>query len=158
MLLPGRVYLGFQSTLPVGGATRVFNFKFRDADDFNPRSPWGERPPTLTTPDSSCYFNPRSPWGERLLRRQRGHFSSGISIHAPRGGSDPAGASPGCRSPHFNPRSPWGERPGGQHPRPELGLISIHAPRGGSDSKYAQIHCLYCAERICFLQIILPFL
>ena len=33
-----------------------------------------------------------------------------ISIHAPRGGSDPP---PAARSPpgiHFNPRSPWGER------------------------------------------------
>ena len=56
----------FQSTLPVGGATRIGN---------------GILPLIL-------YFNPRSPWGER---RPAGIFRKAtfkISIHAPRGGSD----------------------------------------------------------------------
>ena len=58
----------------------------------------------------------------------------GISIHAPRVGSDPTTLLP-CRSAcHFNPRSPCGERR--RWPcRPAVpSSISIHAPRVGSDS------------------------
>ena len=79
----------------------------------------------------------------------------GISIHAPRGGSDPAVEQPVVQEKDFNPRSPWGERlgfsiivtkvvvfqstlPVGGATRwspPPAGAapISIHAPRGGSD-------------------------
>ena len=56
------------------------------------------------------YFNPRSPHGERRTRRRQLLSKGGISIHAPRTGSD-------CRPVlrfrpprHFNPRSPHGER------------------------------------------------
>ena len=57
----------FQSTLPVGGATSGLAGKHdgRDRD-----------------------FNPRSPWGERLLLNLDLINLVGISIHAPRGGSD----------------------------------------------------------------------
>ena len=105
------------------------------AADFNPRSPWGERPPSQWYVSTSC----------------------SISIHAPRGGSDPA-ISPAVgrrrnfnpRSPwgerqrrgipipvytDFNPRSPWGERPGPGEITPTYICISIHAPRGGSDGR-----------------------
>ena len=55
-------------------------------------------------------FNPRSPHGERPRGRVRAlpHFR--ISIHAPRTGSDYFTAShcPLCN--YFNPRSPHGER------------------------------------------------
>ncbi len=80
-----------------------------------------------------------------------------ISIHAPRGGSDPGTCKPLCKSGDFNPRSPRGERrqanvvitPTGSdfNPRSPRGErhkyfdyftgalpISIHAPRGGSDN------------------------
>ena len=167
----------FQSTLPVGGATTSFRQTKKsqsisihaprggsDIDDFrecggqknfNPRSPWGERP-WLRPPSrpGSCDFNPRSPWGERLvhgavlvplLRFQStlpvggatvvfsnwslvvrfqstlpvggatgggggGGRRYGISIHAPRGGSDDVCTQAFHRGWHFNPRSPWGER------------------------------------------------
>ena len=33
-------------------------------------------------------FNPRSPWGERLSRQVQTANAGKISIHAPRGGSD----------------------------------------------------------------------
>ena len=56
----------FQSTLPVGGATQPKLIDIKASTDFNPRSPWGERP-----------FRPVA-YGSDLL----------ISIHAPRGGSD----------------------------------------------------------------------
>ena len=35
---------------------------------------------------------------------------SNISIHAPRGGSDPVNAQVHTAKGYFNPRSPWGER------------------------------------------------
>ena len=56
----------FQSTLPVGGATVA-----AAADTLIPSN-----------------FNPRSPWGERRSILVNCRIFSGISIHAPRGGSD----------------------------------------------------------------------
>ncbi len=60
------IYLTFQSTLPVGGATVAPRRCVYACKDFNPRSPWGERrelPLLCPVPEF-------------------------ISIHAPRGGSD----------------------------------------------------------------------
>lgn len=56
----------FQSTLPLRGATP---------------------PPRWARPSWSC-FNPRSPCGERLGCRVAYHRVHGVSIHAPRAGSD----------------------------------------------------------------------
>ena len=80
-------------------------------DNFNPRSPHGERPVFIGFPPPSPNFNPRSPHGERLREHQEGHPHHRISIHAPRTGSD------GRRRQH-----------------PKEGKISIHAPRTGSDA------------------------
>ena len=57
-----------------------------------------------------------------------------ISIHAPRGGSDPMDDANQQGSNDFNPRSPWGERPYPCDAADDDDIISIHAPRGGSDS------------------------
>ena len=145
----------FQSTLPVGGATAPGGYQGLQrkisihaprggsdhqvpADhglchDFNPRSPWGERPDYHHQYSGDHHFNPRSPWGER---RQGGYKMSeqvqfqstlpvggatqaariaaasvhGISIHAPRGGSDRETRWKQAKAKYFNPRSPWGER------------------------------------------------
>ena len=81
------------------------------ASYFNPRSPHGERPagspPAMV---SASYFNPRSPHGERHSSAPANTSPPGISIHAPRTGSDYTALLP--------PSSQW---------------ISIHAPRTGSD-------------------------
>ena len=127
--------MGFQSTLPVGGATgrlppppppeeisihaprggsdlAVTGWKVSPGN-FNPRSPWGERQEKPEHQKGHLYFNPRSPWGERRAYRYKHHNASrfqstlpvggatiardlcvvclGISIHAPRGGSDYVG-------------------------------------------------------------------
>ena len=78
-------------------------------------------------------FNPRSPCGERRKVNPHDGFASFISIHAPRAGSDPDLPSPVSTSIYFNPRSPCGER----RSKHRLGVqklsISIHAPRAGSD-------------------------
>ena len=60
-------------------------------------------------------------------------FSTAISIHAPRGGSDCATRSILKKSIYFNPRSPWGERLCCNTEPASDKDISIHAPRGGSD-------------------------
>ena len=81
-------------------------------NDFNPRSPDGERPSSSSLVPVLWDFNPRSPDGERLADPLARLAFRGISIHAPRMGSDPA--------------HPVAVR----EPR----VISIHAPRMGSDA------------------------
>ena len=107
-------------------------YKHTAPNNFNPRSPCGERPLPARFICPSFDFNPRSPCGERLRWRQH----SDVAID-------------------FNPRSPCGERllvvsktvfawifqstlpvrgatgvgGHGEH----AGDISIHAPRAGSD-------------------------
>ena len=145
----------FQSTLPVGGATDIIQHirqwliisihAPRGGSDtsgmiscpacgyFNPRSPWGERPNGSSASTMQLDFNPRSPWGERRRTTTGSCKPMIISIHAPRGGSDPRSSwrrwlaprisihaprgGSDYRQPysllsskHFNPRSPWGER------------------------------------------------
>ena len=61
----------------------------RNHDDFNPRSPCGERPVTTVKPKNTyADFNPRSPCGERLGATILIPVGTEISIHAPRAGSD----------------------------------------------------------------------
>ena len=173
----------FQSTLPARGATcRALDVYGRRGaisihaprtgsdmrreiarlsdEDFNPRSPHGERrrrcfnrpgksifqstlPARGATLASAwrnrqCNFNPRSPHGERqslsLIQPSTWH----ISIHAPRTGSDSNAQEVLHVHNHFNPRSPHGERLrryiGGKF----YALISIHAPRTGSDDSGIQ--------------------
>ena len=104
--------IGFQSTLPVWGATPCVTQScspshisihaprvgsdgllrmrlFQTKKNFNPRSPCGER-----LFNRFChlygrrYFNPRSPCGERQLMDAETWITPEISIHAPRVGSD----------------------------------------------------------------------
>ena len=129
-------------------------------ENFNPRSPWGERLPGISTSLRNLIFQSTLPVGGATAP-ECGKFSWRlISIHAPRGGSDRILNSSKFALNNFNPRSPWGERRhnyGGfpltckfQSTLPVGGAtftdwrngntpkISIHAPRGGSDSKDAQ--------------------
>ena len=80
----------FQSALPVRGATVRHTTGTGIGLDFNPRSPRGERPWTWEGCRAHGYFNPRSPWRERPPGYTLRECSvCGISIHAPRGESDP---------------------------------------------------------------------
>ena len=125
-------------------------------EDFNPRSPCGERP--RRRPRSikrPRHFNPRSPCGERL--RSSGTFVLCIGFQSTLPVWGATTFLPGMRKPslYFNPRSPCGERLNAQtkdNPnlrfqstlpvwgatlptltRPAPRAISIHAPRVGSD-------------------------
>ena len=88
----------FQSTLPGWGATIPVGKIQTMIQDFNPRSPDGER---LGNADMAShhitYFNPRSPDGERPSYHMGEPTGMGISIHAPRMGSD-------CENGHLRPR------------------------------------------------------
>ena len=102
----------FQSTLPARGATAVSATMSRLRENFNPRSPHGERRRGLfigmRTQDISIHA-PRT--GSDVIFAGTWRLRK-ISIHAPRTGSD------GCSLPCSTHRS----------------LISIHAPRTGSDA------------------------
>ena len=86
----------------------------RSANNFNPRSPDGERPGRWLRTSTSDHFNPRSPDGERQYDPLNTIEMVSISIHAPRMGSDLRGE--GCQT--------------------VFGRISIHAPRMGSDPSF----------------------
>ena len=106
----GRFDGKFQSTLPVGGATFHRRTPSSVSRHFNPRSPWGERRADSAALRDVLRFQSTLPVGGAT----GSHFLCPvvilISIHAPRGGSDPDGKE-----------------------LPDPADISIHAPRGGSD-------------------------
>ena len=147
---------GFQSTLPVGGATHWQSFrpaKFQ----FQSTLPVGGATRRQDRSDQFRPFQSTLPVGGATCEIDADYFARQISIHAPRGGSDPHGNRCGGILKDFNPRSPWGERlfpasriapsRGFQSTLPVGGAtqaalrngnlfpISIHAPRGGSDIK-----------------------
>ena len=125
----------FQSTLPARGATGDTLYLYGRLWHFNPRSPHGERHNWLRGNALKGGFQSTLPargatW--HGICRQRQH---GISIHAPRTGSDFLVLFTLTANANFNPRSPHGER----HLLPIatcVQLISIHAPRTGSDGEY----------------------
>ena len=78
----------FQSTLPVWGATAADTANDADLDDFNPRSPCGERRSPGSDGGIKVRFQSTLPvWG--ATRGRASTVQCGfISIHAPRVGSD----------------------------------------------------------------------
>ena len=83
---------------------------FFDAMHFYPRSPCGERPETAKTSNADTNFYPRSPCGERLKGVAGQDLYYVISIHALLAESDPALLTPRMDRRYFYPRSPCGER------------------------------------------------
>ena len=92
---------------------------------------------TQLTNQIKVNFNPRSPWGERPTLWAYRIFILGISIHAPRGGSDCPKISKGICIINFNPRSPWGERPAQYLSRGDIVLFQSTLPVGGATSNTA---------------------
>ena len=106
---------------------------------FNPRSPHGERRATLTLVWPGEAFQSTLP-ARGATRRKNAHAASqGISIHAPRTGSD--GDSLPC-STHRSLISIHAPRTGSDAVMAlagKRGEISIHAPRTGSDTMWSEI-------------------
>ena len=98
---------------PLRGATAVQAMQRTIDEDFNPRSPYGERPSSRSFTPSKKYFNPRSPYGERLFCHP---FSLPLIFH---------------------PRSLYGERHLGIGTQGETIAISIHAPLRGATAAFA---------------------
>ena len=82
------------------------------SQNFNPRSPWGERLPPWILVMSPRYFNPRSPWGERPAILTASSRTAAFQSTLPVGGATPEWVDV-C----------------------PVWVISIHAPRGGSDTQ-----------------------
>ena len=126
----------FQSTLPLRGATLREGGHTYVVDDFNPRSPYGERPVYTKGSADHGNFNPRSPYGERRYGAEcalgRKEFQSTLPLR----GATSYFLAAISTARYFNPRSPYGERPrfmfyfGGDN------NISIHAPLTGSDGSF----------------------
>ena len=101
---------GFQSTLPVGGATRL-KLEYIAYDSISIHAPRGgsDRMRGMCRPKPPN-FNPRSPWGERLASTNLSISSGVFQSTLPVGGATRSAIAPA-----------------------EYFVISIHAPRGGSD-------------------------
>ena len=119
---------------PRGGSDRKYFWRLGAYCDFNPRSPWGERPVSDSDPVVDHKFQSTLPVGGATYGQEFLRSYLGISIHAPRGGSDV------CDTGQFqllniSIHAPRGgsdfSRKGGDF---MAWIISIHAPRGGSDS------------------------
>ena len=146
----------FQSTLPARGATTDGDAQAppRKISIHAPRtgSDKPEKPPAAT---SRRNFNPRSPHGERHLRRMLSFWTArfqstlpargatwcnppygrriGISIHAPRTGSDPGVCEAACGKARFQSTLPARGATERSKDIMDSAFISIHAPRTGSD-------------------------
>ena len=109
---------------------------------FNPRSPHGERRVPGLCGQDALDFNPRSPHGERRDRGGRRPRGVGISIHAPRTGSDETFHSAGRSTAPFQSTLPArGATNAVLRLRILRHVISIHAPRTGSDARTATMKC-----------------
>ena len=100
----------FQSTLPARGATLFALSSTLRCDNFNPRSPHGERPSSSSQSFRiPSNFNPRSPHGERRIAWNSKTARSYFNPRSPHG-ERRWNCSKRRYTSHFNPRSPHGER------------------------------------------------
>ena len=81
--------LEFQSTLPVRGATISPGLLVNYQNDFNPRSPCGERLYEYLLTEAIKMISIHAPRAGSDAMTYDGFNMTAISIHAPRAGSDP---------------------------------------------------------------------
>ena len=134
-------------------------------DNFNPRSPHGERPggvitkaitvgfqPTLPARGatiqplfvvvlSTLNFNPRSPHGERRTRWAAYSTAGNFNPRSPHGERRRLSKSR-TRSGNFNPRPPHGERRASAHTRYRASYFNPRPPHGERPSPYAVMTCI----------------
>ena len=123
----------FQSTLPARGATICAGPGVRNKE-FQSTLPARGATPSATRAFGTSRFQSTLPARGATFKGALAGIGSGISIHAPRTGSDGRlGGSP-HRGVDFNPRSPHGERQVKARAVNQSKDISIHAPRTGSDA------------------------
>ena len=78
----------FQPTLPVRGATRLRGAQLQVREDFNPRSPCGERRNRPEDQIKQWTFQPTLPVRGATANELVKYLTAMISTHAPRAGSD----------------------------------------------------------------------
>ena len=120
-------YSAFQSTLPARGATLRWTVKNTRLENFNPRSPHGERHNALHTDSAEYNFNPRSPHGERRMGRRYVRLWQ-----------------------DFNPRSPHGERRVSMHTSRRRRKFQSTLPARGATRRCS------CCGRMALFQSTLP--
>ena len=86
--------MGFQSTLPMRGATKVLLYFFWLHMDFNPRSPCGERRPTVDKKRKILVISIHAPHAGSDNTLKNSVYQQIISIHAPHAGSDGISTAP----------------------------------------------------------------
>ena len=101
---------GFQSTLPLRGATNCIGYGRLIFAHFNPRSPYGERQKWDTMSGSDQLFQSTLPLRGATPEDYFDTIIVDISIHAPLTGSDLFYDTAAYPPLYFNPRSPYGER------------------------------------------------
>ena len=154
-LLMLHAHITFQSTLPARGATKSHKEYYISPHDFNPRSPHGERPHFSIFGIVSAKFQSTLPARGATLQLLQERAVQGISIHAPRTGSDCSGVRlcycgtrfqstlpargatrlPTCnaRCMRFQSTLPARGATRVRDAPTRAVVISIHAPRTGSD-------------------------
>ena len=157
----GTVTAGFQSTLPMRGATFSMVLLYSDIANFNPHSPCGERPNGGVLGKATEIFQSTLPMRGATLDRLPDLVFVAISIHTPHAGSDASTCCTFQTAGYFNPHSPCGERhelvndqrqaaqfqstlpmrgaTAASWGRLGEGMISIHTPHAGSDACCAPI-------------------
>ena len=78
----------FQPTLPARGATWMVLWMLFTLQNFNPRSPHGERLRRFVQRQIAAIFQPTLPARGATIKAYLNYATSGISTHAPRTGSD----------------------------------------------------------------------
>ena len=132
----------FQSTLPARGATGAGQGRpVHYAGDFNPRSPRGERP-CHWAPEFYCAMIFQSTLPARGATWRRPSFGRGIPVFQStlpaRGATDTSRTTPFSTS--ISIHAPREGSDGGQHHIAVGVNISIHAPREGSDQCAASLY------------------
>ena len=118
---------------PRVGSDQLVHGVFSLCSNFNPRSPCGERRRCGCLLSLLCDFNPRSPCGERPHAQGPGPDGGGISIHAPRVGSDPGKSRRVLKIGKFQSTLPvWGATPSDREETKPLHLFQSTLPVWGA--------------------------
>ena len=101
---------GISTHAPRTGSDQECRSDGQGTNDFNPRSPHGERPQQQSVSLPTTYFNPRSPHGERRVSGRTFQTPPGFQPTLPARGATTLHRPHQRQVRHFNPRSPHGER------------------------------------------------
>ena len=124
---------------PRGGSDPIFKGLAAPHEDFNPRSPWGERHVIGGTTQPSNPFQSTLPVGGATTACHGSCDRYKISIHAPRGGSDQQMQLSNFPCQLFQSTLPVGGATVPAKKTKPTPPISIHAPRGGSDRDFTKV-------------------